>query len=84
MNTDNSHAKPGRVVPLAMLPPGSEAVIESFLGGRDFIARLLELGFSRNEKVKLERSSGGPVLVRIRGAKVAIGKGMAMKILVRL
>ena len=67
---------------LAVLREGEEAEIIGFQGGRGLIKRLLEMGFTRNAKIKVLSNSPGPVLVDVRGSKVALGRGMAMKIIV--
>jgi ferrous iron transport protein A len=45
--------------------------------------RLAELGFTAGARVKVLHSTGpGPVLVLVRGSRVALGRGLAMRILV--
>jgi len=70
-------------IPLAFLPEGTEAVVIEIVGGRCFVRRLYELGFTPGVKVKVV-SSGfrGPVLVEVRGARIALGRGAAMKVIV--
>lgn len=46
--------------------------------------RLAALGFVPGAKIAVEANSGrGPVIVNVRGARVAIGRGQAHKMLVR-
>jgi len=71
------------IVPLATLPEGKEAVVIGIIAGRGLARRLAELGFMRGEKVKILRSGPGPVLVLVKGSKIALGWGVARKILVR-
>jgi len=71
------------VIPLANLPEGKEAVVVAIVAGRGLARRLAEMGFTRGEKVKMLRSGPGPVLVLVKGSRIAIGWGIAMKILVR-
>jgi len=70
------------LMPLAMLPEGGEAVIIGVVAGRGLARRLYEMGFVRGEKVKMLRAGPGPVLVLVKGSRVALGWGVAMKILV--
>ncbi|OYT52376.1 ferrous iron transport protein A [Candidatus Bathyarchaeota archaeon ex4484_135] len=71
------------MVTLATLPEGKEAVVIGIIAGRGLARRLAELGFMRGEKVKILRSGPGPVLVLVKGSKIALGWGVARKILVR-
>lgn len=74
----------GLTMPLYMLPENKEAKIEEIRGGRGLIRRLSDMGFTYGTKVKmLHSSSQGPVLVDIRGSKIALGKGVSMKIYVK-
>ena len=70
------------LMPLAMLPEGGEAVIIGVVAGRGLARRLYEMGFVRGERVKMLRAGPGPVLVLVKGSRVALGWGVAMKILV--
>ena len=70
-------------IPLAFLSVGEEGVIVEMQGGRGMSQRLSEMGFTNSTRVRvLSSSSPGPVLVGVRDARIAIGRGVAMKILV--
>lgn len=72
------------LMPLAMLSEGSEGVVMKIAGGRGLVRRLSELGFNPDVKVKMLSSHfPGPVMVAIRGSRICLGRGVAMKILVR-
>jgi Fe2+ transport system protein FeoA len=46
--------------------------------------RLAALGFIAGTRLQVETNYGyGPVIVRIRGARVAVGRGQAARVLVR-
>jgi ferrous iron transport protein A len=71
------------VIPLAMLQENREAVIVGVNGGRGLTRRLAEMGFTSGTRVRVLHSSPhGPILVMIRGSRIALGRGLAMKILV--
>ena len=70
-------------MPLALLPEGREAVVVGVVAGRGLRRRLAEVGFVRGEVVKVLRSGPGPVLVLVKGSRIALGRGVAMKVLVR-
>ena len=68
-------------IPLATLSENEEAVIVELWGGRGLVRRLSEMGFTYGTKIKMLHSScPGPVLVR--GSRIALGRGVAMKIIV--
>lgn len=70
-------------IPLAMLPENEEATIVELRGGRGLVRRLSELGFTRGTKVKMLKSGlPGPVLVDIKGSRIALGRGVVMRITV--
>lgn len=71
------------VIPLALLSVGEEGEIVEIRGGRGMVQRLSEMGFTNSTRVKvLSSSSPGPVLVGVRDARIALGRGIAMKIMV--
>jgi len=70
-------------IPLAMLPENNEAKVVEIRGGRGLVRRLSELGFTPGTTVKLLFSnSPGPALVDVRGSRIALGRGLLMKIFV--
>ena len=71
------------MVPLADMSMGSEALIHSFQGGHNFITRLTALGFTPGAPVTIMRNHGfGPMIVSIRGTRIALGRREARRILV--
>ena len=70
-------------MPLAMLPENEEARVVEVRGGRGLVRRLSELGFTPGTIVKvLFSNSPGPVLVDVRGSRIALGRGLLMRIIV--
>lgn len=71
---------------LIELTPGEEAVIIEILGGHGLRKRLEALGLNEGQKVKkLGRLGwGGPVILLINRAQIAIGHSMAQKIFVQV
>jgi len=72
------------LIPLSMLAEGEEGKIVSIRGGYGLIRRLAELGFNPDTKIKVVRASTGPVVVLLRESRIAIGRGVAMKIFVEV
>lgn len=70
-------------IPLAKLPANGRAVIRSFAGGHAVINRLASLGFTPGAMVNMTQNYGhGPIIVTVRGTRVALGRGEAGKIFV--
>jgi len=78
----NSEEGPKYIVPLSILPAGSRARVVDVKGGYGFRRKLFEMGVTPNAIVEVLANSRGPILIRVRGAVIAIGRGMAHKILV--
>ncbi|RLA93273.1 MAG: ferrous iron transport protein A [Deltaproteobacteria bacterium] len=71
-------------IPLTMALPGKEVTIVSINGGRGMKSRLYSMGLIPGVKVKvLNTAAPGPFLVLVRDFKVALGYGIAKKILVK-
>lgn len=72
---------PSTEMTLASLKPGQEAKILSISQGRMIRQRLLNLGILPGEEVLIIRGGGThPLVLEIRGTKVALGAGMAAKV----
>lgn len=73
-----------QTIPLGKLSSGESGTIVDLAGGRSFVARCLAMGCTPGTRVTMERNSGhGPVLVVVRGTRVALGRGESMRLLVR-
>ncbi|AEM38871.1 FeoA family protein [Pyrolobus fumarii 1A] len=69
-------------VPLSKLPPGTRAKVVAVLGGRGATRRAMEMGLAPGSEVEVVMVTGGPIIVRVRGSLVAVGRGLAEKVLV--
>jgi len=69
-------------IALAELPLGSRARICQIQGGRMLTHRLLSLGLRVGSEVELTQRRGGGVVVACEGTRVALGAGVAEKLLV--
>lgn len=73
------------MVSLARLTPGDVGFVGSLEGGRRFVSRLAALGFTLGTPVHVVRNHGvGPIIVSVRGARIALGRGEAHRIRVHL
>ncbi|ENN96266.1 FeoA family protein [Methanocaldococcus villosus KIN24-T80] len=67
---------------LADVEEGKVVVIKDILAGHGLKNRLQSMGLVIGDKVKVLKNSHGPVIVENRGVKIALGRGVAMKIIV--
>ena len=73
------------MVPLIALNAGQIGFIHKLRGGHRLKARLAALGFTPGAPVTVTRNYGhGPIIVSVREAQVALGRGEAGHILVFL
>jgi len=72
------------VVPLGTLRPGETGTIAGLSGGRAFVARCLAMGCTPGTPVTMERNAGrGPIIVKVRGTRLALGRGESMRLHVK-
>jgi ferrous iron transport protein A len=71
---------------LHTLPAGTRAVVREVRGGHGLRRRLGAVGLHPGDTVEVlqARPAGGPVLIEIHGARVAIGRRQAERIEVEL
>jgi ferrous iron transport protein A len=68
---------------LSRVKSGATAWIRGIQGGHTFLSRLAALGFTPGASIKVVQNRGrGPIIVDLRGTRVALGRGEASKILV--
>ena len=74
------------ITTLDMLREEDSAIVRAVLGGHGIRHRLENLGVHPGDGVKVVRAGflGGPVLIEIGGARVAVGRGMARNIEVEI
>lgn len=73
------------LVSLLTLMPGQRARLVRIQGGHRVIHRLSELGLTPGVEIEvLHRNNGGPLLLAVRDTRLALGRGMADKVLVEL
>ena len=71
----------GTSLPLTMVSPGEKVRIIDFNGGTQIRKRLTDMGISMGQVVEV-LNRGGPVIVSVKGSRVALGKGLAQKVMV--
>jgi len=69
---------------LSSVPAGGHAIVHSLQGGRGFRSRVANLGFTVGAPITVLQNYGhGPMIVSVRGVRVALGRAEADKVLVR-
>ena len=70
------------MLPLTMAKPGEECIVQR-IGGKDEVRRFLEtLGFVVGSEVSVVSENNGNMIVNVKGARIAISREMANKIMV--
>jgi ferrous iron transport protein A len=68
---------------LAELPPAEEGTVIQVCGGPGLVSRLATLGFTPGACLTMLQNRGrGPLIVRVRDTRIALGRGEALKIAV--
>ncbi|MFL7792293.1 MAG: ferrous iron transport protein A [Anaerolineae bacterium] len=71
-------------VPLNTLHAGEQGVVAAMNGGQGLLCRMTSLGFTPGAEVTVVQNYGrGPLIARVRDARIALGRGEAGKIYVR-
>ena len=68
---------------LSGIDPGEEVTLIDIHGGRGVRSKLYSMGLVPGVNLKiLNRSGSGPVMIAVKDSRLAIGRGMAEKIIV--
>ena len=71
----------GNTIPLSMIRAGEQVRVRS-ISGRDATRRFLhKLGFVEDAEVSVVSEMNGNVIVNVKGARVAISRSMARRVL---
>lgn len=69
-------------ISLLSLKTGMTGTIVKIAGGRGACKRLNELGLTPGTKIEMVNNvRNGPVMIKVKGSKLAIGRGLARKVL---
>ena len=72
----------GGYMPLTIVYPGQEVTFVEVNGGRGIRTRLAGMGLTPGVKLSILRTGPGPIMVAVRDTRLALGHGMAHKIIV--
>jgi ferrous iron transport protein A len=82
--TPSSSGSNDRVVSLSVLRTGEHGEVVRLAGGRCMLSRMTALGFTPGVDVTVVQNYGrGPLIARVRDARIALGRGEAKRIYVR-
>jgi Fe2+ transport system protein FeoA len=71
------------LTPLSMVGAGEEVRLVGVRGGWKVRRRLADMGLTPGEVLRIvQGDSSGPLLVAVRDSRLALGRGMAHKIMV--
>jgi len=73
-----------QIMPLTFLPLGSKAKLSRISAGTGLKSRLAALGLTPGTEFTVLQHNGGTFLLSVRDSRLAIGSGMAYKIMVEL
>ena len=74
----------GQGMPLAMVRPGELVTVMGVRAGWGLQRRLADMGLTPGIQIRVINSQmPGPVLIDLRGSRVALGRGVAQKVMVR-
>lgn len=83
MTSDPDEARTGTSFPLSSAEVGTRVRIAALLAGRGMAERISDMGLPVGSEIEIvQRQSGGRMVVARDFARVALGGGMAQKILV--
>ena len=82
--TPSSHGPDDKVVSLSILHAGEHGEVVRLAGGHSMLSRMTALGFTPGADVTVIQNFGrGPLIARVRDARVALGRGEAGRVYVR-
>ncbi len=70
------------LMPLTMVPVGVQVRLVDIRSGQKLSHRLAELGLTPGIEITVVQDAGGPILVAVRDSRLALGRGMAHKLIV--
>ena len=70
------------MMPLTLMSPGEDAIIQRIGGKPEVLQHLENLGFVVGGNVSVINTIGGNLIVNVKEARVAISREMAQKIMV--
>ena len=70
------------MTPLTTVNPGQEVTLIDIQGGRGLRSKLYSMGLIPGVKFTIVGNRGGPIMIAVNDTRLALGFGMARKIIV--
>ena len=67
---------------LIQLRPGESGRVKRIVAGAYATKKLYEMGFNTNAVIQVLKNDRGPIVVSLAGNKIALGRGLADKVIV--
>lgn len=67
-------------LPLTMASAGQPLKLVAIHAGHKLTRRLAEMGLTRGVTLEIIQADGGPLLISVRGSRIALGRGIAHKL----
>ena len=84
MSSSPGSSENDQVVSLSVLHTGEHGEVVRLAGGHGVLSRMTALGFTPGADVTVVQNYGrGPLIARVRDARVALGRGEARRVYVR-
>ena len=68
---------------MVFLKPNEIGRVKEIMGCGDIRKRLFELGLRRGVQIKMIKNDFGPLIIGMPGNKLALGRGIASKIIIQ-
>ena len=73
-----------KTLPLSMVSVGETVRLVKVRAGKRLVNRLTSMGLTPGVELSIVQDTGGPLTIAVRNTRVALGHGVAHKILVEL
>jgi len=82
--TAQQRVHPGDIIPLTLLPEDRSSEVIRIEGGRGVTERLAGMGIVAGDDIEvMQNTFSGPFVIKVKGASIALGRGMVERIFVR-
>ncbi|MBZ4666722.1 ferrous iron transport protein A [Mahella sp.] len=72
------------IMPLGLVPAGKKVIVEDLMGGHTFRRKINEIGITHGKIIKvIKNDSEGAMIIALGEGRIALGRGMSHKILVK-
>lgn len=73
------------MMPLTLASVGENVRLVDIRGGQELRKRLADLGFTQGMSLRIvQKDANGPVILAVKDSRMALGHGMAQKVMVEL